>query len=88
MEKAPGTGSSSTRAKNKYYKAHYDALRVSAMKGKKVFYERAAREVRSERQPLNGFIIEAIEEKMKRETPGIFEEMERETQKAEPEGAE
>lgn len=83
MEKKPGN--SSTRAKNKYYKEHYDAVRVSAMKGKKVFYEKAAQAVKQTATPLNGFIIEAIEEKIKRETPEVFAEMEAALQAAEGE---
>ncbi len=68
------TGTSATRAKNKYYKNNYDPLRISAMRGRKAFYEKMARAMGAD--ALNKFFIEAAEEKMKRGSPEVFAEME------------
>ena len=51
---------------------NYERLYPWAKKGRKAFYNMAAKQARLS---LNEFIITAIEEKMKRETPEIHNEM-------------
>lgn len=59
-------GSSATRAKNKYNRKNYDQYLLTLKKGEKERYQQIAR---SKDVSLNSFIIEAIEEKIQRESP-------------------
>lgn len=65
-------GKAATRAKNKYRGENYDILYPVTAKGKKEFYKAAAG-----RASLSDFIVTAIEEKMRKETPELLEAMER-----------
>lgn len=65
-------GTAATRAKNKYRGENYDILYPVTAKGKKEFYKAAAG-----RASLSDFIVTAIEEKMKKESPELLEAMER-----------
>lgn len=65
-------GKAATRAKNKYRGENYDILYPVTAKGKKEFYKAAAG-----RASLSDFIVTAIEEKMKKESPELLEAMER-----------
>lgn len=67
-------GTAATRAKNKYNAKTYDRLYPITEKGKKEFYAKAVQAAGAE--SLNEFIILAIEEKIKKDTPEIYEEME------------
>ncbi len=58
------TGTSATKAKNKYNDANYDRLYPYVKKGKKAEYEAAAKTAGYD--SLNEFIIDAIEEKISR----------------------
>lgn len=58
-------GSSQTRAKNKYNAKNYDNLRIVVPKGKKdVIKAFAGNQCKS----INGFVNEAIDEKMERDS--------------------
>lgn len=57
-------GTPATRAKNKYNAANYDRLYPYVEKGKKAYYEEEAKKAGYE--SLNQFIIDAIEEKIRR----------------------
>lgn len=58
------TGTSATRAKNKYNAAAYDRLYPYVPKGRKAIYEEAAK---AAGMSLNEFVIDALEEKVKRQ---------------------
>lgn len=57
-------GNSATRAKNKYNTANYDQVKFWVPKGQRDRIDEAAERAGMSR---NAFIIEAIEEKMKRQ---------------------
>lgn len=57
-------GTAATRAKNKYNAAAYDRLYPYVPKGRKAIYEEAAKDAG---MSLNEFVIEALEEKVKRQ---------------------
>ncbi len=57
-------GKAATRAKNKYNSKNYDDLRIVVPKGKKQIIKDFAD---SQGKSLNGFVNEAIDEKMSRE---------------------
>jgi uncharacterized protein (DUF1778 family) len=57
-------GKASTRAKDKYNAANYDQVKLWVKKGDRERIDAAAKAVDMSR---NAFILEAIEEKMKRE---------------------
>lgn len=71
--------SNPTDYKRGFNAKNYDRLYPWTKKGKKNFYEKAANATGAE--SLNEFIIKAIEEKMKNETPDIYAEMEQEYKK-------
>ena len=56
-------GNSQTMAKNKYAKKNYDDLRIQVKKGKKAVIKEVAE---SRGQSINGFVNEAIDEKINR----------------------
>ena len=56
-------GNSATRAKNKYNTATYDQVKIWASKGDRDRFDVAAKRYGKSR---NAFILEAIEEKIKR----------------------
>ncbi len=58
-------GSSQTRAKNKYNAKMYDDLRIVVPKGKKALIKDFAE---SKGKSINGFVNDAIDEKMNRES--------------------
>lgn len=58
-------GKSQTRAKNKYNAKTYDNLRIVVPKGKKDVIKAFAE---SKGKSINGFVNEAIDEKMKRDS--------------------
>lgn len=58
-------GKSQTRAKNKYNAKTYDNLRIIVPKGKKDVIKAFAE---SKGKSINGFVNEAIDEKMKRDS--------------------
>ncbi len=57
-------GSSATRAKNKYNEKNYDSLRIVVSKGKKDIIKNHAK---NKGKSVNGFVNEAIDEKMERD---------------------
>lgn len=57
-------GKASTRAKDKYNAANYDQVKLWVIKGDRERIDAAAKAVGMSR---NAFIVEAIEEKIKRE---------------------
>ncbi|MEK4520037.1 transcriptional regulator [Paenibacillus sp. FSL H8-0122] len=57
-------GKASTRAKDKYNAANYDQVKLWVKKGDRERIDAAAKAVEMSR---NAFILEAIEEKMKRD---------------------
>ncbi|WP_339189860.1 transcriptional regulator [Paenibacillus sp. FSL P2-0121] len=59
-----GQGKASTRAKDKYNAANYDQVKLWVKKGDRERIDAAAKAVDMSR---NAFILEAIEEKIKRE---------------------
>ena len=59
------TGNSQTRAKNKYNAKNYDNLRIVVPKGKKDTIKAFAD---GQGKSLNGFVNEAIDEKMERDS--------------------
>ena len=64
FEMAEQKGNSQTRAKNKYNAKAYDNLRIVVSKGKKDIIKAFADE---QNKSINGFVNEAIDEKMERE---------------------
>lgn len=58
-------GNAQTRAKNKYNAKNYDSLRIVVPKGKKDTIKAFAD---SKGKSINGFVNEAIDEKMERES--------------------
>lgn len=56
-------GNSATRAKNKYNTANYDQVKIWASKGDRDRFDAAAKKSGKSR---NAFILEAVEEKIKR----------------------
>lgn len=65
FEMAEQKGKSQTRAKNKYNAKTYDNLRIVVPKGKKDVIKAFAE---SKGKSINGFVNEAIDEKMKRDS--------------------
>ena len=57
-------GKAATRAKNKYNSKTYDSLRIIVPKGKKATLKDFAEK---QGKSLNGFVNEAIDEKIKRD---------------------
>lgn len=60
-----GQGKASTRAKDKYNAANYDQVKLWVKKGDRERIDAAAKAMDMSR---NAFILEAIEEKIKRES--------------------
>ncbi|MDK8182138.1 transcriptional regulator [Paenibacillus sp. UMB4589-SE434] len=61
-------GNSATRAKNKYNTANYDQIKLWGNKGDRERFDAAAKKNGSNSR--NAFILEAIEEKIKRLNEG------------------
>lgn len=59
------TGKAQTRAKNKYNAKTYDSLRIVVPKGKKELIKEYAEK---QGKSINGFVNEAISEKIKADT--------------------
>ncbi|MFU1796952.1 transcriptional regulator [Paenibacillus azoreducens] len=64
-------GKASTRAKDKYNAANYDQIKIWGKKGDRDRIDEAAKKNNMSR---NAFIMEAIEEKIKREAEKATEE--------------
>lgn len=75
--------SNPTNYKRGFNAENYERLYPWARKGRKEFYNRAAKQAGAE--SLNEFIIAAIEEKMQRETPEIYAEMMEQAEGKKPE---
>ncbi len=58
------SGSSATRAKNKWNKANYDTIALTVPKGQKELITEAAKKAGKSR---NAFVYEAVMEKLERE---------------------
>lgn len=71
--------SNPTDYKRGFNAQNYDRLYPWTKKGKKEFYIKSAQAAGAE--SLNEFIISAVEEKIKKDTPEIFMEMERTLEK-------
>lgn len=58
-------GKASAASKNKWNAAHYDRIIVQVQKGQKELFQAIAK---AQNKSLNAYIVEAIREKMERET--------------------
>ncbi len=75
MGRPKKTDKNPTDYKRGFNAENYERLYPWAKRGRKAFYSMAAKQAGVS---LNEFIITAIEEKMKRETPDIYNKMEQE----------